>query len=303
MAKEAWIMLPRWLLSPEHIEKIGPSIWLYLYAVDHADWKTGEVHGWVDGDVAEQLGIPARTVRHQRQNLERWDYIVCRKHPHTMTVKILNWVNPSKWTPDGITNDVRDNVRDNVPDNVPIHGLVEHHLYPSDQVSRDQEKTVGIANGDESASRTAFDEPESDPIFEPEQPEMSDDGADLIKAGFLDLLGAGGCLYRGEGRAARIIAAQWTPDQLSEAYGYYKAQPFWAGKRLGLAKLGELLPEYFAAKKRGTLRPASKVNGRPTQSNALAALELARQMRQRSISDADRSVADLISAKGLLGLH
>ena len=54
-------------MEPKHRDKLGIRIWLYLYILDQADWDTGEVLEWRDGDAADGLQMPKRTVRQQRQ--------------------------------------------------------------------------------------------------------------------------------------------------------------------------------------------------------------------------------------------
>lgn len=96
---------------------------------------------------------------------------------------------------------------------------------------------------------------------------------------YCDLLGYDpGDWAAGESAAAKKIAAKWTADQLAEVYKYYKPQPFWTDKRLRLASLKDMIPEYFRAKAAGKLRPVA--SGPGGQSNTLSALQMARQKRE-----------------------
>lgn len=79
----------------------------------------------------------------------------------------------------------------------------------------------------------------------------------------------------GEAAAAKKIATDWTPDQVAEAYTYYKNEPFWSDKRLRLASLKNMIPEYFRAKAQGRLRKTA-ANG----SARASIFELARQRRE-----------------------
>jgi hypothetical protein len=296
MAKK-WVMLKRGLIDAEHRERMGNTIWLYLRMVDRAEWGSGQVLEWRDQDEADFLGLPIKTLRWQRQHLEDEGYIVCRKRKHHQTITILRWIDPRNGKSasglpllsdeDSQDDDLNDRKSPNKSPNKPIRSVGS--LHPNTMFSGDHVNTFGTAKSDESATPTFFEEPEKESSLESALSETTDNRADLIKAGFLDLLGAGGCLYRGEGRTARRIADKWTPDQLSEAYRYYKAQTFWADKRLGLAKMLELLPEYFAAKARGQLRPtgAAIIRGRsgtpvPASREPNASdIALAERIRQR----------------------
>jgi hypothetical protein len=60
----------------------------------------------------------------------------------------------------------------------------------------------------------------------------------------------------GEGAAAARIAKNYTPDQLAEAYKHFKADKFWASKRLMLRWLAGQMPDYFKAKADGQLAGA-----------------------------------------------
>lgn len=81
-------------LDPTHREKMGPRVWLFMYILDQANWQTGTVDFWTDGDAAEKLQLPKRTVKDQRQGLENAGYISCLVKGHGQAITIFNYLNP-----------------------------------------------------------------------------------------------------------------------------------------------------------------------------------------------------------------
>lgn len=59
----------------------------------------------------------------------------------------------------------------------------------------------------------------------------------------------------GESLAAKAIAKVYTVEEFEECYQHYKAQTYWADKRLHLRYLLGQMPEYFSAKAAGRLQP------------------------------------------------
>lgn len=99
MSKKRWIFVKRGLSQdPKHREAMGGRVWVYLHMVDRADWETGVVHGWRDKDEADDMGMPLRTLRTQRQELAALGYITCRKRKHAQDIVIHNWVNPRTYS-------------------------------------------------------------------------------------------------------------------------------------------------------------------------------------------------------------
>ena len=98
MTKKTWIKVKRGLLSPEHRQKLGARIWLYLHILDRADWDTGTIEGWTDKAHAEALDMPHRTLQDQRQRLADDGYIVCAQSFQALTLTINNWTNPRDYS-------------------------------------------------------------------------------------------------------------------------------------------------------------------------------------------------------------
>ena len=95
--KKTWIKIKRGLLESKHRDKLGIRIWLYLYILDKADWDTGKVLEWRDADTADELDIPHRTIRQQRQQLEEDGYITCDQSYRKQVITIHNYSNPRKY--------------------------------------------------------------------------------------------------------------------------------------------------------------------------------------------------------------
>lgn len=95
--KKTWVKVKRGLLQPKHREALGIRIWLFLYMLDRATWETGKITGWTDQDAADELEMPLRTVRDQRQGLEEAGYIACLQKGQKQTITIYNWVDPRRY--------------------------------------------------------------------------------------------------------------------------------------------------------------------------------------------------------------
>ncbi len=95
--KKTWIKIKRGLLEPKHRDRLGIRIWLYFYILDQTDWDTGTVLEWRDGDAADDLQMPKRTIRQQRQQLETDGYITCKLAGNKQIITIHNYTNPRKY--------------------------------------------------------------------------------------------------------------------------------------------------------------------------------------------------------------
>jgi hypothetical protein len=95
--KKTWIKIKRGLLEPKHRDRLGIRIWLYFYILDQADWDAGKVLEWRDGDAADDLQMPKRTIRQQRQQLETDGYITCKLAGNKQIITIHNYTNPRKY--------------------------------------------------------------------------------------------------------------------------------------------------------------------------------------------------------------
>jgi DnaD/phage-associated family protein len=96
--KKTWIKIKRGLLTPEHRNKMGVRIWLYMHMIDKVDWETGVIFEWRDKDEAEDFGMPWRTLQDQRQQLENDEYITCLQVGQHQNITIHNWVNPREYS-------------------------------------------------------------------------------------------------------------------------------------------------------------------------------------------------------------
>jgi hypothetical protein len=108
MAKKHWIFVKRGLSEdPKHRERMGMAIYVYLHILDRADWETGKVGDWVDGDEANDMCMSPRTLRDWRQKLVDLGYIACKQRQHSLEITIYNWINPREYNtgPINLKND------------------------------------------------------------------------------------------------------------------------------------------------------------------------------------------------------
>ena len=85
------------LLDPKHIQKIGGSLWLFLWCIHRTTTEDDEGVGWVLGrkaltyaGIAEDLGQPVRKIRRWKTTLERGGYItVTHGHEKRMRIGVL----------------------------------------------------------------------------------------------------------------------------------------------------------------------------------------------------------------------
>lgn len=98
MAKKHWIYVKRGLSEdPKHRAQMGECIWLYLHIIDRADWETGIAYNWIDEEEANDMGMPLDTLRHQRQKLDKLDYVRCFQKQHNQDIYIMEWRNPRDY--------------------------------------------------------------------------------------------------------------------------------------------------------------------------------------------------------------
>jgi hypothetical protein len=95
------------ILEPKHRERIGPAIWLFLYFIDRTtkerpnQHNPEEIQGWVYGKMpltlkrmANETGIPERTISAHLIRLENHDYIRTVRAPHGLIILVQN---SCKW--------------------------------------------------------------------------------------------------------------------------------------------------------------------------------------------------------------
>ncbi len=95
MAGKTFIKVRIGILDPEHRIAIGEAIYLYLYMLDRAEWKTGIIYDWRDEYAARDLGYHVQSVRGQRRKLEGKYINYFRKNGHGC-IQIMKWEDPRK---------------------------------------------------------------------------------------------------------------------------------------------------------------------------------------------------------------
>jgi hypothetical protein len=130
--KKTWIKIRRGLLTPEHRNKLGIRIWLYLYMIDRTNWETGKIFEWRDKPEADDLEMPWRTLQQQRQQLENDGYIACKQVQQSQEITINNWINPREYSGEiyNTTEGVRDSSYPHIGGGT-IHGTNHGTNHPS----------------------------------------------------------------------------------------------------------------------------------------------------------------------------
>ena len=96
--KKQWISVKCGLSrDPKHRQAMGSSVWLFLHILDIASWEDGIAHEWKDEAAAEDMGMPVRTLREHRRQLEELGYITCVQKQYTQDLVIHNWTNPREY--------------------------------------------------------------------------------------------------------------------------------------------------------------------------------------------------------------
>lgn len=119
---KTWLKIKRGLLEPEHRERMGVRVWLYMYMLDIVDWGTGTIEGWTDKEAADDFGMEFRTLQAQRQQLQADGYITCEQGFQCQRIVIHNWTNPREYS--GEVYHPKDEAEDgDIPDvTPPAHG-------------------------------------------------------------------------------------------------------------------------------------------------------------------------------------
>ena len=94
--------LPAWLLSPEHLARMGGAVWVFLWLWNQTDPAGGPYSREVRAgspvrvdELCEALGLPERTVRRHLAQLRDEGYLNTFRESHAFTAVI------SIWRPDG----------------------------------------------------------------------------------------------------------------------------------------------------------------------------------------------------------
>lgn len=73
-----------------HRQKMRGALWLYLYLLIHADRTTGKLTRRYY-TIAEDMGVPPRTVRQWMTTLRQQDYISSRPTGRALVIHIQKW--------------------------------------------------------------------------------------------------------------------------------------------------------------------------------------------------------------------
>jgi hypothetical protein len=98
--KPTWMKIHSGLNKPKHRKAIGVRIWLFMYLIDNADWGTGRVDGFKDGDAAKELEMPKATIRKWRNGLQDAGYITSKPGFQCQNITIHKWRNPREVNPE-----------------------------------------------------------------------------------------------------------------------------------------------------------------------------------------------------------
>ena len=88
-----WAALRRGLFSDptgKHFKKMGGSVWLYGHLHLAADWETGALIRTYK-TLANETGIPERTLQRMMQNLKKHGYVEVVQLARALSIKITKW--------------------------------------------------------------------------------------------------------------------------------------------------------------------------------------------------------------------
>ena len=74
----------------KHYRKMGQAIWLYLYLIANANFKTGILTSQFN-DIASEMGLPEATVRSWLGHLTKRHYVSVRRERGEVVFKIAKW--------------------------------------------------------------------------------------------------------------------------------------------------------------------------------------------------------------------
>jgi DNA-binding transcriptional ArsR family regulator len=76
--------------NAQHYKAMGKALWLYLYFIIHADRKKGTLFR-ITRTIAEDTGIPARTIQLWLKTLRENGYIQTERTGRSLQIKITKW--------------------------------------------------------------------------------------------------------------------------------------------------------------------------------------------------------------------
>jgi DNA-binding transcriptional ArsR family regulator len=108
MNGRTWFSVSSGLLRPEHCRRIGQSLWVFLWMIHHEHKPAGKPDGLVSEgrpvtyeDIANEIGLRARTIRYHVKALEEQGYIRSeRDGTHGRGVRYFI-TNPVRWNLNG----------------------------------------------------------------------------------------------------------------------------------------------------------------------------------------------------------
>ena len=168
--KRTWIKVRRGLLEPKHRERLGARVWLYIYILDNTDWNTGTITGWTDGNAADELGMPVRTLQDQRQRLAEDGYISCAADFQSQIITVHNWINPREYSGE-VYNPTGEGTESSVPiqsqSSVPLHSVTQKHIKESHKAKEEAAPPADPPEPDQSViDPLAPATPQSERMFE-----------------------------------------------------------------------------------------------------------------------------------------
>jgi hypothetical protein len=90
--------------DPKHRQRMGKAVWLFMWIINKADWKTGKVRGWKDEREAAEMSMPVDTMRKQKGRLISLGYITAEQHLHFSDIIIHSWHNPKSYSGEAVNN-------------------------------------------------------------------------------------------------------------------------------------------------------------------------------------------------------
>jgi Winged helix-turn-helix DNA-binding len=139
------------LLERKHVQKIGPSIWLFLWLINAVTFEK-DGHGFVLGrtpikcaDIAKGFGVNEQTVRAHLDRLEEGGYIERTLTPRGYSVRVLNSGKFLGEPAAGGRGKTPDHGRGNIPDQpnkTPDQGIENPRPNKSKQLDKAVEEAV-----------------------------------------------------------------------------------------------------------------------------------------------------------------
>jgi len=101
--KDWWAAVWRGLVfdsNGTHYKNLRSALWLYLYLIIHAKRETGRLSR-LYSSIADDMGIPERTIRNWMKCLKRYEYIEIEMTGRAMVIHICKWKTWKRNSPSG----------------------------------------------------------------------------------------------------------------------------------------------------------------------------------------------------------